>query len=598
MQQASATPQTGRRLAAFHIKADDIVFYSNRFVVGADGDVDIKLGDGTRLRGNTFFMDLRLNRFVIAGNVRLFLNDGSGELDGAAFAEYFDFDRAYFVPITSEPDRWTFAAGNYKHPLLGRQMPGDTFHLPELSREAQFLRSRDATIDPRESVRFAPARLNFGLAWIPFPAYFLDFSQNPNYAENALSGAFVDAPYDFAGGRNSLATAHLRYDTVDNVFPAIELHQFSENSYAVASINPLTRPLKQYNFLASDKLSPALQVQLFAQDTAFQHGFSQPLSSTAYATFQVTAGLRHSYVQFQDYSYWDSLLARPALGYYGDPSHPFVPDHPSNQTLTWTGFRTPIHDLPLTFQLRSGYGVATNGDTPLTSVRGAPVYQYWYKTFGANLATKQIVVSGDPTGRHRDLYFVGTFDKQRQYFSTPHHLDTTTVSVSLTKNVVPQKLTALVSYTNQNIGDFYGPLQAAEYPYNGANGATYTPTFINPITGQSVTGEPYPPGYSAFDGFATSRSFREQVVFTPSTSFAFTGTLRENRDFPTAIAGPRQIVGDQVLFENYGVPPYEADLDLRFRVSRILTLDIGRSYFFNFGGFQRWSPQFFVQVSQ
>jgi hypothetical protein len=41
---------------------------------------------------------------------------------------------------------------------------------------------------------------------------------------------------------------------------------------------------------------------------------------------------------------------------------------------------------------------------------------------------------------------------------------------------------------------------------------------------------------------------------------------------------------------------YEADLDVRFRVSRILSLDIGRSNFFNFGGYERWSPQFYIQV--
>ncbi len=603
---ATASPATGRRLAAFRLKADSIVFYSNRFVVGADGNVRVTLGDGTRLSGDTFFMDLRLNRFVIAGDVRLIVKGDERPIEGAAFAEYFDFDRAYFAPVSPEPDRWTFAAGDYAHPLLGRLMPGDTFFLPDLSGESQFLVSRDATIDPRESVRFAPARLNFGLARIPFPTYFLDFSQNPNYAQNALSGAFVDGPYDFAGGRNSLATAHIRYDTVDGVFPAIELHQFSNNAYGVVSINPLTRPLKQYNFLGAAKITPDVEVHLFLQDTSFQHGFSQPLSSTAFGSFQATAGLPHSFVQFQDLSYWDSLLARPskyvidASGqrsyYYGDPSHNWVPDHPTDLSLTWTGFRHQIHGLPLTFQLRSGYSVSTNTFTAPSSLGGVPIYQSWWKTFGANLATKQITIVGDRSGRHRDLYFVGSFDKQRQYFSTPHHVDVTTTSLSLTKVIVPQRLTALFSYTNQNIGDFYGAQQSIAYPYGSITNASTTSTTINPITGQEVTGVPFPTGYSAFDGFSTSRSFREQIVFTPSTSFAFTGTLRQNRDFPVPIAGPTQIVGDQVLFENYGVSPYEADLDLRFRVSRILSLDVGRSYFFGFGGYQRWSPQFFVQV--
>jgi hypothetical protein len=607
----SATPAapTGRRLAAFRIKADNVVFYSNRFVVGADGHVAVKLGDGTRILGNTFFMDLRLNRFVIAGNVRLFTNDGGPEIDGAAFAEYFDFDRAYFVPITTEPDRWTFAAGKYNHPLLGRQMPGDTFFLPDLTGESQFLVARDATIDPRESVRFAPARLNFGLAKIPFPTYFLDFSTNPNYAENALNGAFVDGPYDFAGGRNSLATAHIRYDSIDKVFGALELHQFSNNAYAVASINPITRPLKQYNFLGSARLSPDLQVTLFLQESAFQHAFSQPLSATALGSFQVTLGLRHSFLQFQDLSYWDSLLARPdthafdnlnntTVYYYGDPSHNWLPDHPSNIFFNWTGFRTQINDLPLTYQLRSSYANETNTNSAVTALGNVPIYKYWWKTFGANLSTKQITLIGDKSGRHRDLYLVGTLDKQRQYFSTPHHVDTTTTSVSLTKVIVPQKVTVLATYTNQNVGDFYGPRQDEAYPYQViANGYTTTPT-INPITGQQVPGVVVPATYSSFNGFATTRSFRQQLVFTPSTSFTFIGSMRENDDFPKPIAGPSEEVGSQVLFQNYGVAPLQLDLNARFRVNDILTLDIGRSNYFGFGGYQRWSPQFFIQVSQ
>src|SRR5271155_950979 len=226
----SATPSpTGRRLAAYRIYADRIAFYSNRYVLGADGHVVVILGDGTRLTGNTLFNDLRLNRFVIAGDVTL--TAAGTTLRGAAFAEYFDFDRAYFVPIISEPDRWTFSAGDYAHPLFGREMPGDTFFLPDLSGQGVFLTAKHATVDPRQSVRFDPADINFGFAHVTFPTYFLNYSTNPNFAQNALNGAFADGPLDFAGGEHGLATAHIRYDSVDHVFPALELHQVSDNHY-------------------------------------------------------------------------------------------------------------------------------------------------------------------------------------------------------------------------------------------------------------------------------------------------------------------------------------------------------------------------------
>jgi len=47
---------------------------------------------------------------------------------------------------------------------------------------------------------------------------------------------------------------------------------------------------------------------------------------------------------------------------------------------------------------------------------------------------------------------------------------------------------------------------------------------------------------------------------------------------------------------NYGVPPYQLTLDARYRFNSLLTLDVSRSYYFNFGGYQRWTPMFLFQV--
>lgn len=580
---ASPVPATGRRLAAFGVSAQRIAFYSNRFVIGADGNVDLKLGDGTRVTGNTFVMDLRLNRFVVAGDVKVFA--AGKEIDGAAFAEYFDFDRAYFVPIISEPDRWTFAAGDYGHPLRGRQMPGDTFFLPDLSGERVFLTAKRATIDPQQSVRFTPADINFGLTSVPFPSYFLSFSPNPNFAQNALAGAYADGPLDFAGGAHGLATVHLRYDSANKLFPAYEQHQVSNNSYVVFSVNPLTRPLKQYNILAFDRISPGLQVQLALQETAFQHDFSRPLSATAYANVQITGSLAHSYLQFTTQNYYDSLLRRPqpvnGLLFYGDPSHNWVGDHPSQQLLSWIGFRNPVYALPLTFQLRSSLGAAKNTTTPLQSLGGVNYTSIFSKGVGINVASKALTILRDQGNLRRDLYLTASFDKQRQFFSAPHFTDVQTESFSLTKVVDPRRLTLVGSYTIQNIGDFYG----AQQPFAYAN----QPAF-DPFTGQQF------PGYRAFRGFGTTHSLVQQLVFTPSQILTLNVAMRENRDFPRAVPGPPILIGDTIVFNNFGVSPYQADFDVRYRINRLLTLDIGRSYYFNFGGYQRWSPQFSFQL--
>ncbi len=597
----TAAAQTGRRLAAFGLAADRIVFYSNRYIVAADGHVAVVLGDGTRVRGNTFAMDLRLNRFVIAGDVKVVTAATSGtqgkEIDGAAFAEYFDFDRAYFVPILGEPDRWTFDSGDYAHPLLGRQMPGDTFFLPDLEGERAFLTAKHATIDPHQSVRFTPADLNFGLATVPFPSYFLNFSPNPNFAQNALAGAYVDGPLDFLGGAHALSTLHLRYDPANKVYPAFEQHLVSANSYVVASVNPITRPLKQYNILAFDRLSPGMQISLALQETAFQHGFSRPLSATGYASAQLVMSLPQSYVTLTTQNYYDSLLAKPReftdsttfgrVFYYGDPTHPFIGDHPSQQQLAWVGFRHPIAKLPFTFSLRSGLSAATNSTTKFGTLGGVNVSSLFSKSFGINIASKSIKVIPDSEGRGRDLYLTASFDKQRTFNSTPHFIDTQQESFALTKVIDPRRLTVLATYQIGNTGDFYGARQSDAYPSSAA---------VNPYTGEVID------GYRAFRGFATTHAFTQQLIFTPNDLLTLNVTMRENRDFPRAIPGLPTPTGNPFLgstalgFANYGATPYQADLDLRYRINRLLTIDIGRSYYFNFGGYERWSPTFSFSI--
>ena len=593
-------PETGRRLAAFGLAADRIVFYSNRYIVAADGHVSVVLGDGTRVRGNTFAMDLRLNRFVIAGDVKVVTAGASGqakEIDGAAFAEYFDFDRAYFVPILGEPDRWTFDAGDYAHPLLGRQMPGDTFFLPDLEGERAFLSAKHATIDPRQSVRFTPADLNFGLATVPFPTYFLNFSPNPNFAQNALAGAYVDGPLDFLGGSHALSTLHLRYDPANKIYPSFEQHLVSANSYIVASVNPLTRPLKQYNILAFDRLSPGMQLSLALQETAFQQAFSRPLSATGYATAQLVMSLPHSYVALTTQNYYDSLLAKPRefvdstiygrVFYYGDASHPFIGDHPSQQQIAWIGFRHPVYRLPFTFSVRSGFSAATNSTTTFRTVGGTNVSSLFSKSIGINIASKSIKVIPDTEGRGRDLYLTASLDKQRTFNSTPHFIDTQQESFALTKVIDPRRLTVLATYQINNTGDYYGARQSEIYPSSAG---------FNPYTGEVVN------GFRAFRGFATTHALTQQLVYTPNDTITLNVTMRENRDFPRAIPGLPTPTGNPFLgstalgFANYGATPYQADLDLRYRINRLLTVDIGRSYYFNFGGYERWSPTFSFSI--
>ena len=42
--------------------------------------------------------------------------------------------------------------------------------------------------------------------------------------------------------------------------------------------------------------------------------------------------------------------------------------------------------------------------------------------------------------------------------------------------------------------------------------------------------------------------------------------------------------------------PNQLTVDVRFRVSPIITVDFTDAYFFNFGGYEKWAPYYQVQA--
>src|ERR1700729_3901324 len=98
-----------------YLKATRLDFYYNRFLIEGDGNVRLRTSDGFTVTGDAFSMDLKLNRFLVAGHVTL--QYGNQRVSGAAISDFLDFNRIYFVPVTSEPDRWTFLNGDLTHPV-------------------------------------------------------------------------------------------------------------------------------------------------------------------------------------------------------------------------------------------------------------------------------------------------------------------------------------------------------------------------------------------------------------------------------------------------------------------------------------------------
>src|ERR1035441_9793659 len=78
---APAAPPT-----SLDLQADRVIYYSNRYIVWGEGHVRIRLSDGTVLTGELFSMDLKLNRYLLAGDVHI---DGQNVHEvGAGFAGY------------------------------------------------------------------------------------------------------------------------------------------------------------------------------------------------------------------------------------------------------------------------------------------------------------------------------------------------------------------------------------------------------------------------------------------------------------------------------------------------------------------------------
>jgi len=560
-----------------HLKAGRIAFYYDRFLLEADGNVRVTTDQGITMTGDAFSMDLRLNRFVIAGHVHV--ASPSGAQDGAALADFFDFNRVYFVPVTAEPDRWTFLNNDFAHPAKGREMPGDTFALPDLSRSTPFLTSTSAVVSTRNFVRFGSSVLDvYGAVGLPLPSYYLNFSTNQHMGVNSLSGATYDATYQFAGGANSISALHGRYDPTNNWYLSFEQHLASQKAYAVFSVNPATRPSKFWNLELSDQPTPHFQISTFTQLHTFQFWLTRPLEASQFTSVQMTQALPHSFVQLTSTFVNQSLLGRPPNGlFFDDPSHTWNPDHGSFTNLGVSSYELG-RGSPLRLTYRYGMGVIDDLNLP---------YKIWSHYLGFTLYTPSIDLSHrEHDATQKDLFFNAAFDKQRTWYSVPHHIDQTSTTASLSRIMDSPHghVTSYLQYSVGNVGDYYGAAQRIAYPVIIAQ---------NGVIDR---------GYAAFRGFATFRTLSFGTVFANGSNFALSVVARKHNDFPAPVPGfftlpPTDIFGRYIYTPYFGQPPYDLTADVRMRLTPTMSLDVSRTYYFNFGG-MRWSPRFVIQVLQ
>ncbi|MDE2482131.1 MAG: hypothetical protein KGN02_08070 [bacterium] len=568
--EAAAPPTTIR------LHADRIAFYYDRYLIEADGHVRVTTSDGTTLTGDTFSMDLKLNRFLIASNVTL--RSAGGNLSGAAIADFLAFKRVYFVPVLEKPDRWTYENGDFEHPIKGRQMPGDTFYFPDLSNTRLNLTAKSATIGSNAYVRFGDVTSYVFGAPIPLPSFYVYFGTNQDLAQNSLSGANLDLTWNATGNNNSITALHVRRDTENGSYLSLEQHLAGAHEYAVFSVNPGTKFNKFWNLNAADRIGKNFQLNVFEQLYTQQHGLRSPSAAASSTFITLAQALPHSYLQAAIQQTYYNLIG---------PSSPAIPNHPMQAHLYGASFNQRIFKTPFYEQIHWGFGFNHDTSTGYFNARGLQDYggvvytTIWDHSLGYTVYLPEYKF-GDKYNPYHTYYFNAVLTAQRLWYTVPHHVNTATTNFSVSRQF-SREVSAYVNYNVNNTGDYY-------------NHGGYTPYAPLDANGQPDY------GFLAFRGASTLRTATLGVTYSAHPEFSTTLTFDRHKDFPAAVPGvfplpPTNVIG-QYLYSNYlGQPPYDITANVRARVMRHLMIDVQRTYYFNFGT-QRWSPQFLVQFTQ
>jgi len=578
----------------------------------ADGNVRLRTSDGFTVSGDAFSMDLKLNRFMVAGHVTL--HDATGTVSGAAISDFLNFRRIYFVPVTTEPDRWTFLDGDLAHPVKGRVMPDDAFYFPIISQRPS-ITAGGAVIDTLTYVRFINSHTYLAGLPVPLGTDVVNFSSNQYFAQNTLSGATVDLTWTMAGSPNALTALHARYDPTYKTYLSIEQHLVGDHDYAVFSVNPATRAEKWWNLLLYEKLGSRFQIQSFTQYYTQQNWLSEPRAAQQTTFINATYAFPHSYVQATSQLTNYNVLGPGSLeepnSIAGNLSHP------SQVQLTATSFQNKIGDLPLFEQIYEGYGF--NHDTvgalqylngfppywpphdppipvPGLQAYGAlcphppstvytyycPVYTTIYNTvLGANFFTPALKLNNPPSP-YQTYYFNAAFTKQYQWNSLPHWISTESTNFSISRQFT-RALHTYLGYQIQNVGDHY--INGGYLPCEPVN------TYFCPLS------------FTSFRGVSTLRTTSFGFNDTPNPEFNFSLLVRHHDDFPIPVPGvfglpPNNILGQPLYSWYLGEPPYDATGDVRFVIFPHALADISRTFYWYGNPYrtQFWQQNFVIQI--
>jgi hypothetical protein len=555
---ARPVPARAGSVGTFVLTAKKIDFYTNLFIMRADGDVRIDLGTGTVLHGTSFAMDVRNSRFVLTGSVRI---EGFGPAGApVAIAEDLVADRAYLLTVDpSGPHFLTYASSAFRGAQTATPPPESAFAVTNVTGVPASFHARGVVVGAGSFMRFSGCRAQVvgGTSlYVPLPACYINFGSDPNLAQNSLAGANVGAGYRFTGSANATSAVIVNYDAANKVYGALQENVSSQNAWAVASVYPLGQKDLVYSAIAAAQIPDRAGLRVSGQYHTQTTTATDPYGSYSYADALITAALPGAYAQlFTSFGNQGVSDAGAAAG--------IVAPQQSNTQLAVSSSDIRLGTSPLIANIRGGYGQVHN-PSGLQTFGGVAYSTVWSDYAGVALRAPHLAL-GHSQNPQAAFYIDISAGYERQWNSLPHVIDQTTTSISLSRSF--GRFSSYAAYSIQNVGDNYGSAQRLAYP--------------------AITTSD--PGYDAFDGFATFRTLALEIAYTPKPDLAITLTGLHHVDFPKPDPSVFATPATPSLGENpqpyiLGQPPYDITGTARFRINPQLSFDVQETYYFNFGG--------------
>jgi len=508
----SVTHTPGRAALPVHvdIRADTIAYFPDRGLIAADGRVRVVAGDRT-VTDDALRYELQSNRLVTTGDVHV--ESPRARLEGAVYTLDLVSDGAMLV-------RTGESAGTVT--LTGDDLDDSTFtpgtapaiDVVDLSGLRPYINSKHAVITPSVNVRFSPATFSTGTGVAPTtPSYLYTFASASGLSTSVGQSATFDQPYGLYGTAHALTAAHLRYDVRTGLRPGIEERLFEgDRSYLVGSVVPGRDG--RTDLVGYRTLSPRVTGNLSASHLVG--------NDFARLSFQHTS------------SKFTSLLASSQNN--GQHTDEFL-------------LPSLYHTLPrgLGYSVRGGFAVDRNAG-------GEPFPTVFRSRLGARIAPPHPFRG--PLNTDVNL----SYDVDSTTFDFAHQSITQNVTASFTRSwrrgPANVSLYGLVSFANS--ANRYG------------SAFTYLLGLPDPTKPYfAPDGTPYP-GYFAYNGVGTNRTYQLQTTLAPNSRLNLQITTIYTKDFPQ--------------FHGFGRPPLTALVNVRLVAPSNLQINLGRSYTFGWNG--------------